>query len=50
MIVKFKKRFDKSYQKLGIKIQNKFKEKLRLFSGNPLDKTLDNYLLNGEYK
>ena len=49
MIIKFKKKFDKSYNKLDKKIQIKFKDNFRLFQINPLDKSLNNHSLTWEY-
>lgn len=49
MIIKFSKKFDKSYQKLNIKIQDKFNEKLIIFENNKLDVTLNIHSLKWEY-
>ncbi|MDD4151808.1 MAG: hypothetical protein PHR68_04300 [Candidatus Gracilibacteria bacterium] len=46
MIVKFKKKFDKSYNKLDKKIQIKFKDNFRLFQKYPFDKSLNNHSLD----
>ncbi len=50
MIIKFKKKFDKSYNKLDVKIKNNFKLRLKLFLENPFEQILNNHLLNWDYK
>lgn len=49
MIVKRKKRFIKSYEKLNRKIQDKFDEVFLVFRINPFDKSLRNHALIWEY-
>ncbi len=49
MIVKFSKKFDKSYHKLNIKIQDKFNEKLIIFENDKYNQILNNHSLNWDY-
>jgi len=50
MIIKFAKKFDKSYHKLPIKIQDKFNEKLILFEEDKLNILLNNHGLSWKLK
>jgi mRNA-degrading endonuclease RelE of RelBE toxin-antitoxin system len=45
MIIKFTKNFDKSYQKLSIKLQDKFNEKLIIFEKDKKASVLNNHTL-----
>lgn len=47
MIFKFHKNFDKSYSKLGLKLQKKVDVALERFQINPFDETLSNHGLKG---
>lgn len=49
MIVKRKKKFIKSYEKLNRKIQDKFDESFLIFIKSPFDKNLRNHTLTWEY-
>jgi len=50
MIIKFAKKFDKSYHKLPIKIQDKFNEKLIIFEEDKLNILLNNHGLSWKIK
>ena len=50
MIIKFSKKFDKSYQKLTIKIQDKFNKRLVIFEKNKLEPILNNHSLSWKLK
>ena len=50
MIIKFTKNFDKSYQKLSIKLQDKFNEKLIIFEKDKKASVLNNHTLLWKYK
>jgi len=50
MIIKFTKKFDKSYQKLPIKIQDSFNKKLIIFEKDKLTKLLNNHSLSWRLK
>lgn len=49
MKIVFKKSFDKSQSKLDVKIRIKLGEKLRIFSNNPLERSLNNHALVWKY-
>ena len=46
----YHKNFRKQFDKLSIKIQDKFEEKLDLFLQNMFHPLLNNHSLNGEYE
>lgn len=47
MKIIYKKRFDKSFQKIGLRLQNKIIETIQKFQKNPLDPILKNHELKG---
>ncbi len=49
MIALYSKKFKKSYQKLPLKIREKFKERRNTFISNPLDPALNIHLLHSPY-
>ena len=49
MKISFHRNFGKSYKKFPKKIQEQFKDRLKLFSENPFDPILGNHALHGEY-
>lgn len=50
MIIRISSKFEKSYKKLPKIIQEKAKEKERLFRKNPFNPRLKTHKLHGEYK
>ncbi len=50
MIVRASSKFKKSYKKLPKSIQNKAKEKEKIFRVNSFDSRLDTHKLHGKYK
>ena len=50
MIIKFSRHFDKSYNKLPIKIQDKFNERLIIFENDKKAEILNNHTLLWKYK
>jgi addiction module RelE/StbE family toxin len=50
MKVSFGKNFEKSYRKCSSKVQQKFKQRLRLFIENPHHPILENHALHGEWQ
>ncbi len=50
MQILFHKNFGKGYKKLSQKIQNKFKEKLKLFLTDPYSPALNNHALHGKWQ
>lgn len=49
MRLETKKRFDKAYAKLSVKLKDKVDEALVIFVGNPFDHRLRNHALKGDY-
>jgi addiction module RelE/StbE family toxin len=49
MQVIYKKRFLKHYKKLPSKLQIKVKDTLALFMSSPMDDSLNNHALSGEF-
>ena len=50
MKIDYHKKFYKTFDKLPIKIQEKFYERLRIFSQNQFNTVLNNHALTGEYR
>ena len=50
MIVKYSKKFKKSYKKLDSKIKEKSKIRINIFEKNPFFPDLNNHKLKWEYK
>jgi len=50
MKVHFHRHFSRSYQKCSIKIQTRFKERLKLFLCEPYNPSLENHALRGEWQ
>lgn len=50
MIVDFHKNFDKRYQKLNLKIQQRVDKALAVFMNNPFEPSLKNHALTGKLK
>lgn len=49
MNILFHRHFGKSYKKFPKKVQEQFKERLKLFIDDPFDPMLGNHALHGEY-
>ena len=49
MNVEFHRSFDKLYIKLPAKLKIRLSERLKIFMANPLDPTLRNHALSGEW-
>jgi len=49
MIVIYSKKFQKSYKKLPLKLQEQFKQRRNLFLEHPFDPLLNNHLLHEPY-
>jgi addiction module RelE/StbE family toxin len=49
MKIFYHRHFKKSFKRLSSKIQNRFFERLQVFLQNPLDPSLNNHALSGEY-
>jgi addiction module RelE/StbE family toxin len=49
MNVRFHKKFEKKFAKLPKKIQDKFYTRLKIFTKNPYDSTLNNHPVDPEY-
>ncbi len=49
MKVEYHRKFIKIFNKLPVKIQSKFYERLRLFGNNPLHSLLDNHSVGAAY-
>ncbi len=41
--------FKKSSKKLSLQLKSTLRDRLRIFSSNPMDRTLDNHALQGKY-
>ncbi len=50
MLLRRKKLFIKQYKKLSPKTQKKIEEKVRIFVKNPLEKSLYNHPLKGDFE
>lgn len=50
MKINYHRKFYKNFDKLPVKIQEKFYERLRIFSQNPFSPVLKNHALIGKYK
>lgn len=50
MKIIYKKRFEKSFEKIGLKFQNKILSTIELFQRDPFDPSLKNHGLKGELK
>lgn len=50
MKIDYHKKFYKTFDKLPVKMQEKFYERLRIFSQNPFNVVLNNHALTGEYR
>lgn len=50
MIIRYHRKFLKSYHKLPVKIQITTDEKIRLFSKDPFFSQLENHALTGKYQ
>ncbi len=49
MQINYHKKFLKDFDRLNTKIQQKFFERLRIFSRNPFDAVLNNHAVDGVY-
>ena len=50
MIIGFHKKFIKGYRRLSPKLQEAVDDKIRLFSADPMNETLNNHALTAEYE
>lgn len=50
MIIRVSSKFKKSYKKLPKNVQNKAKEKEKIFRENPFNDRLETHKLHGKYK
>lgn len=50
MQIDYHKRFKKQYEKLSLKVRERFKERLRIFSANAFVVELNNHSLHGKYQ
>lgn len=49
MLVRFSRKFSKTYDKAPAKIRNAFDKRLKLFLENPFHSQLNNHALTGKY-